>query len=185
LGSTLSIALEGNREPVSIVVSYEPEPGQRPAPPGPTLTQLAQRLGWTVTDGDLPGSRRQLVCYTGERCASVLIIDDNQGLVNLLQRYLTDQACRVLTAVNAQEGLRLAQEATPDAILLDVMMPGMQGWEVLQRLHNDPLTVSIPVIVCSVINEPELAQALGAALFLPKPIRQVDVLAALHQLAIV
>ena len=119
------------------------------------------------------------------RCPTVLIIDDNEGLVNLLERYLTDRACRVITAANGQEGWQLAQTTLPDAIVLDVMMPEIDGWEVLQRLRNDPQTANIPVIVCSVVIEPDLAQALKASLFLPKPVRRVDVLDALRQLGVV
>jgi CheY-like chemotaxis protein len=91
----------------------------------------------------------------------------------------------VVVAVNGEEGLRLAQEVLPDAIVLDVMMPEMQGWEVLQRLHSDPPTASIPVVVCSVINNPELAEALGASLFLPKPVSRLDVLNALRKFGVV
>jgi CheY-like chemotaxis protein len=115
----------------------------------------------------------------------VLVIDDNEGLVSLLQRYLTDQTCRVVAATSGEEGLRLAQQLRPAAIVLDVMMPVMHGWEVLQRLRAHQQTTDIPVIICSVFNNPELAQALGATLFLPKPIRQEEILAALARLSVV
>jgi CheY-like chemotaxis protein len=115
----------------------------------------------------------------------VLIIDDNAGLVNLLQRYLSDRACRVTAAANGLEGLALARKIRPDAIVLDIMMPEMDGWEVLQRLRNDPQTTHIPVIICTVVAEPDLAQALKASHFLPKPVRQVEVLDALRQLGVV
>jgi CheY-like chemotaxis protein len=69
--------------------------------------------------------------------------------------------------------------------VLDVMMPGMDGWEFLQRLRNQPTTASIPVIVCSVINNPGLAYSLNASLFLPKPVSRRDVLDALRQLNVV
>jgi CheY-like chemotaxis protein len=65
------------------------------------------------------------------------------------------------------------------------MMPEMDGWEFLQRLRARPQTAATPVIVCSVINDPELAYSLGASLFLPKPIGRDDVLVALHQLGVV
>ena len=115
---------------------------------------------------------------------TVLVIDDNDGLVKLVQRYLTDRDCRVIAATNGEEGLRLAQELLPDAIVLDVMMPEMDGWELLQRLRNRPQTATIPVIICSVISDPELAYSLGAALSLPKPISRRDVMDALHQLGV-
>jgi CheY-like chemotaxis protein len=61
-----------------------------------------------------------------------------------------------------------------------VMMPGMDGWEVLQRLRNHPDTQHIPVIICSVFNDPELAYALGASSFLSKPVRREDIIKALR-----
>jgi CheY-like chemotaxis protein len=62
------------------------------------------------------------------------------------------------------------------------MMPEMDGWELLQRLRNHPQTADIPVVICSVINNPDLAYSLGASLFLPKPVSRDDVLEALRQL---
>jgi Amt family ammonium transporter len=73
----------------------------------------------------------------------------------------------------------------PAAIVLDIMMPGMHGWDVLQRLRASRQSADIPVIICSVINNPDLAQALGASIFLPKPIRQEEILAALDRLGVV
>ena len=79
----------------------------------------------------------------------------------------------------------MAEEASPDAIVLDVMMPGMHGWEFLQRLRNQPQTRDIPVLVCSIINNPTLAYSLGASLFLAKPVSRDGVLNALRQLGVV
>ena len=147
--------------------------------------QMAERLRWTVEQRDRVDGLRIVTLRLTARGPVVLIIDDNEGLVNLLGRYLTEQACRVVAAADGQEGLRLTQELLPDAIVLDVMMPGMHGWEVLQRIRNHPQTAEIPVIICSVVNNPELAQALGASTFLPKPVRQEDVLAALGRVGVV
>ena len=149
------------------------------------VAQLANRVGWTVEQKDGLDGIRTVTLRMTARGPTVLVIDDNEGLIDLLKRFLADQACWVITATNGQEGLRLAQELLPDAIVLDVMMPGMHGWEVLQRIRTHPQTANIPVIVCSVINNPELAQALGASLFLPKPVRQDNVLTALSQLGVV
>ena len=149
------------------------------------VAQLADRLGWVVEQGERPEGSRTLTLRMARRGPAILVIDDNEGLVRLVERYLTDHAYRVVPAVDGQEGLRLAQDLLPDAIVLDVMMPGMHGWEVLQRLRNHPKTGGIPVIICSVFNNPELAYSLGASFFLPKPISRDDVLDALRQLNVV
>ncbi len=152
---------------------------------GPTVKRLADQLGWSVR-GER-GGEGDIILRTHmiPRCPTILIIDDNEGLVELLMRYLSQRACRVIAAEDGHNGLRLAQEAAPEAIVLDMMMPGMSGWEVLQRLQNDPQTAHIPVVVCSVVANPELVQALGASVFLPKPVRQQDVLDALRRLDVV
>jgi CheY-like chemotaxis protein len=149
------------------------------------VTQLADRLGWTVRQEDRPGGTRAIVVLITDHCPTVLVIDDNEGLVELLEDYLAGHACRVRAATSGPEGLRLAHETVPDAVVLDVMMPEMDGWELLQRLRNHPQTASIPVIICSVINNPDLAYSLGASLFLPKPVSRDDVLNALRQLSVV
>lgn len=148
------------------------------------IAQLADRLGWSIDQSDRTDGRRIVFIHIAAQGPTVLVIDDNEGLVNLLQRYLTDQNCRVAAATDGLVGLRLAQELRPNVIVLDVMMPGTHGWEVLQRLRADRDTADIPVIICSVINNPDLAQALGASIFLAKPVRQHDILAALNRLQI-
>ncbi len=149
------------------------------------VTELAEQLRWEVTQRDAEDGARCVVIQAALSGPLVLVIDDNEGLVSLLQRYLTDQACRVVVATTGAEGLRLALELHPAAIVLDIMMPDMHGWAVLQELRAHRQTAQIPVIICSVINNPDLARALGAAMFLPKPVRQDDILAALAQLGIV
>jgi CheY-like chemotaxis protein len=183
---TLSLTLIADEEQVFLTLHYTLQPGAVNTPVvNGVIAQLVKRLGWTARQEDRPGDIRTVVLYVTARCPTVLVIDDNEGLVQLLDDYLTGQACRILAATSAQEGLRLAQELVPDAIVLDVMMPEMDGWELLQRLQTYPQTATIPVIICSVINNPDLAYSLGATLFVPKPVRQADVLAVLHQLSVV
>lgn len=99
----------------------------------------------------------------------VLVIDDNEGMSNLIERFLSEEACKVLSVTNAEEGLRLASELLPDAIVLDILMPGIDGWELLQRLRTQTCTCTIPVIVCSIFDDAELAYALGASFFCTSP----------------
>jgi CheY-like chemotaxis protein len=79
----------------------------------------------------------------------------------------------------------MARSLQPQAIALDAMMPDVDGWEILQALQADPATRHIPVLVCSVWEEPQLAFSLGAAGFLKKPITQRELLAALQRLGLV
>jgi CheY-like chemotaxis protein len=76
--------------------------------------------------------------------------------------------------------LTLARELTPQLILLDVMMPGRDGWTALGQLREHPQTQHIPIIVCSIVSQRELALALGAVAFLRKPVSREDLLAALN-----
>jgi len=149
------------------------------------LAQLIERLGWAVRQTAQSDGIRVISLQMTRQGPTVLVIDDNEGLVELLNRYLTGHACQVLAATGGQEGLQLSQQMLPDAIILDVMMPEMDGWELLQRLRTHPQTAATPVIICSVFNDPELAYSLGASLFLSKPVNRNEVLAALRQLGIV
>ncbi|MCG8352254.1 MAG: response regulator [Chloroflexales bacterium] len=79
----------------------------------------------------------------------------------------------------------MAHELGPDVVVLDVMMPEMDGWEVLQRLRANASNRDLPIIVCSVFDDPELARSLEASLVLPKPIGRDDILTALRQFDVV
>ena len=110
---------------------------------------------------------------------TVLVVDDNPDVATVLRRYLETAAFDVLVASNGADGLRLAQETHPSAITLDVMMASQDGWETLQLLKNDPTTRDIPVIICSVLREEELARILGASALLLKPVTRMELLSAL------
>jgi CheY-like chemotaxis protein len=80
---------------------------------------------------------------------SVLIVDDEESARYLLKRLMSELPVRVTEAASGVEGLRLAAEQRPEAIFLDLKMPGMSGWAVLDSLKSDPLTRDIPVIMIS------------------------------------
>jgi CheY-like chemotaxis protein/anti-sigma regulatory factor (Ser/Thr protein kinase) len=111
---------------------------------------------------------------------TVLVIDDEPAVRDLMQRFLSREGFRVVTAAGGEEGLRLARELRPDAITLDVMMPGLDGWAVLTALKADPSVADIPVIMLTIVDDKNLGYALGASDYLTKPIereRLVTVLA--------
>lgn len=113
---------------------------------------------------------------------TVLIIDDNVDLAGLFQNWLDQQGFSVVVAHSAREGIELAKAVNPFAITLDLMMPDQDGWDVLQILSTQPATSHIPVIVCSVLRQEDLALSLGASSFLLKPITKHDLLSRLEEL---
>jgi CheY-like chemotaxis protein len=113
----------------------------------------------------------------------LLVVEDNEAVIRAFRRYLAGYNYQVIGATTGAEALRLAREASPAVITLDVMMPDQDGWEILQLLKNDPTTQHIPVIICSVLEDPELAHSLGAIACLRKPVTQADLLSALNNLS--
>jgi CheY-like chemotaxis protein len=113
----------------------------------------------------------------------LLVVEDNEAVIRAFRRYLTGYNYQVIGATTGAEALRLARETRPAVVTLDIMMPHQDGWEVLQSLKNDPATQHIPVIICSVLEDPELAHSLGAVAYLRKPVTQADLLSALNDLA--
>lgn len=105
-----------------------------------------------------------------EEKKTILVVDDDRSVVNVLSSYFKEWGYQVIRAVNGEEALRLASTHLPFLITLDIIMPGMDGWEVLQRLKEDSATASIPVIIVSISHEQEVGMALGASAYIIKPV---------------
>jgi CheY-like chemotaxis protein len=115
--------------------------------------------------------------YTAQR--TVLIVDDNRDILELFDRYLKPHDYAVITVDLPGEVLSRARSVRPTAIVLDLMMPDQDGWDLMQTLQNHPETRTIPIVVCSVLRQRELALSLGATAFLEKPISEDRVLSVL------
>jgi signal transduction histidine kinase/DNA-binding response OmpR family regulator/streptogramin lyase len=107
---------------------------------------------------------------TGRQQSLVLVIDDDPTTRDLMARSLAADGFQVETASDGKAGLALAAKLKPAVITLDVMMPELDGWAVLSALKADPALADIPVILASVVDDPNLAFALGAADYFTKPI---------------
>ena len=107
---------------------------------------------------------------TGSGTRTVLVIDDDPAVRDLMMRFLGRMGYRCLVAATGAEGLRLARKVRPDIITLDVVMPGMDGWDVLSRLKADPDISQIPVIMITIVDHEAMGIARGAANYLVKPI---------------
>jgi len=138
--------------------------------PDPLLV-LAQAGGAEVSLQALPTGhllRFSLPAEGGEW--TVVIVEDNEELAALFARYLARRGYRVVEIADPTTALQRMAAEQPDAVVLDVMMGGVDGWEILQRLRADPRLGHVPVAVCSVLDEAELAQSLGADEYLKKPV---------------
>jgi PAS domain S-box-containing protein len=128
------------------------------------------RLPAEVRDPTAEPVRTTVSQPQAEGASTVLVIDDDATVRDLLQRFLGKEGFHVVSASGGEEGLHLARELRPDAITLDVMMPGMDGWAVLSALKADPDMSDIPVIMLTIVDDKNLGYTLGAADYLTKPI---------------
>jgi CheY-like chemotaxis protein len=102
------------------------------------------------------------------------------GLVHLNDELYLDTS-PLVAASNGQEAFALAAEVRPDVVMLDLLLEGEDGLDVLSQLRATPATEMVPVIVCSVFRERALARSLGATAFLSKPFTQAELLSALRE----
>ena len=110
---------------------------------------------------------------------SIVVIEDDRPSLDLLTAYLSGAAIRVVAAREGTSGLEAVRREQPSAVLLDIRMPGIDGWEVLRALKADTRTEHIPVVVVSIVDERSRGAALGAAGYLVKPVSRDDLMSAL------
>jgi DNA-binding response OmpR family regulator len=108
---------------------------------------------------------------------SVLVVDDETDIREAVAELLADEGYQVLDAADGEEALRKARAFHPDVVLLDLMMPGMNGWEFCAQRKGDPDLASIPVIVLSALGR---VQGIDAAGYLQKPFELDDLLTAVR-----
>src|SRR5919107_1654306 len=114
----------------------------------------------------------------------ILVVDDTPQNVRLLEAILIPRGYTVVGAASGQQALDLVAEALPDIVLLDIMMPGMDGHEVCRRLRADPTTALLPVVMVTASGDQNKVKALdsGADDFIPKPVNQTELLARVRSL---
>ena len=110
----------------------------------------------------------------------VLVVDDNADALSLFLRYTNGTRYRVIGTQDPGRVLSLAEEHSPQVVVLDVMMPRVDGWMELGRLRQHPLTERVPIVVCTILPQEKLALSLGASAFLKKPVTRQAFLPALH-----
>ncbi len=189
-GGSLTVA--GDLRAGRVYLQVESRPGAQTGSALPAnrleVLELARRLvelsGGTLEllEGDAHRPLAAQVTFPAVEQATVLVIDDNLDTLQLLSRYLEGTRYRFAGTAEPQKALELAEQLAPQIIVLDVMLPGVDGWELLARLHGHPKTHSVPIIVCTILPHEDLALALGAAALIRKPVTQLAFLAALDRL---
>ncbi len=125
---------------------------------------------------------RSIIERTGP---TVLLVEDDTHAIDLLTLYLNAANFNIAIARDGEEGLTMARHLHPSAIILDIMLPHMDGWDFLAQAKADPDITNIPVIIVSILDERGKGIALGAAEYLVKPANRNDLLAALRHLTLV
>lgn len=182
-GDRVTVEVKPFAENVQLSFTYRPRiPPSRLEPQNPyeVAAQILDSLGipWYQKEGE-NGTARIIVSIPLAQQRNILVIDDNQGIIALFRRYLRQHAYRVHGATSAAEALELLDRLLPDVIILDIMMPDQDGWEVLDTLRARPDGQRPHIIVCSIVNDPQLAAALGADAFLNKPASRAQLLQTL------
>ena len=113
---------------------------------------------------------------------TILAVDDDPSVIYVLKKYLEGEGYQVVPAHNGAEAIRLAKEVKPFAITLDIMIPGKDGWEVINELKGDPATEHIPIVVISILDNKSLGFSLGVTEYLTKPVERDTILNALGRL---
>jgi CheY-like chemotaxis protein len=127
------------------------------------------------------GAYALLIRLPAVRFVTVLAVDDNNDILQLLVRYTAGTRYAVVTCTNPAAVSSMAARLNPAVITLDVMMAGVDGWQLIRQLRGDPQTAHIPIVVCSVLAQEELARSLGVDEYVRKPVSQEAYLAALDR----
>jgi CheY-like chemotaxis protein len=141
------------------------------------LTPFSGRVIWQ-------GDQAAIVLTTPSLAGTpILLIDDNPDAHQLFRRYVENTRFRLITAAHRPEAMSIVEQMPVHGLVLDIMMPTVDGWDLLSQWRHHPATQTIPVAVCTILPQKELAQVLGAALFIQKPVAQETFLRALDELA--
>ncbi|HEV7215461.1 MAG TPA: response regulator [Chloroflexota bacterium] len=123
----------------------------------------------------------EIVFSLPRRRSLILLVDDDPDFARLFERCLAGSPYTMATLPAGEDAVARTRALRPDYVVLDVFLPSQDGWEVLQRLKNDPATREVPVLICSALANPSLARTLGAAGCLPKPVTPRALLGALDR----
>jgi CheY-like chemotaxis protein len=183
-----TVTISAHKLPVSVELSLQvsaKNPSEEEYPETATSLQIAGELAH-ISGGRLyvnaPGDPFfiRLVLPALEQYP-VLVVDDNEDSLELFKRYSAGSRYGLVCTRDTDPVLELVESIRPRIIVLDIMMPKENGWIVLGRLRQQPLSAEIPIIICTILPQEKLALSLGASAFLKKPVSRQAFLQALDQ----
>ncbi len=145
-----------------------------------TASELMRHLKAEMNWKDEPA---QIMVAFKREIHNILIVDDNPDTVSLFKRYLVNQPYRLISAAGEGEARAIARGQPLMCVILDVMLPGKDGWQILQSYKGHPATADIPILICSVLEMEDLANSLGADGYLKKPPARAELLSMLSRWA--
>lgn len=114
----------------------------------------------------------------------ILVIDDNPDTLQLFERYCSNTRYQFISCPDPSDVINLAIEQSPDIIIIDVMMPRIDGWQIMSRLRMHPMIGSTPIIICTILPLQELALSLGATAYIQKPVNRQEFLKMLEKISL-
>jgi CheY-like chemotaxis protein len=166
------------------ILSEEVEPAQEELTRNSGLqvaNQLVEHAGGWLTIENGAGFAMITIAIPVLEQIPVLVIDDNADTLQLFQRYAQGTRFSVICTQNPEEAKKLVETHRPRIVLLDLMMPEVDGWELLARLRQMHPPSQMALVICSILPQESLARALGASGFLQKPVLPQDFLNTLEQ----
>ena len=167
-GTGLGLAITKNFcQMMGARLEVDSEPGEGTTfwvkvPRSEALSEEQRATGEPATDPSGP--------IQSTKAREILLIDDDPHVHEMVRRLLEERDVSVYSAIDGEEGVQLARQTEPDLIVVDILMPGLNGWDVLGMLKAESETANIPVIVTSIVREKSTAFSLGADDYLVKPI---------------
>lgn len=130
-----------------------------------------RRQGYTGLSSPVHGQQKQ---------EKILLVDDDRAFLELAERLLLKEGYSPIATDAPESVLQIARTVRPTAIFVDILMPGLSGWDVLATLKSDPVTAAIPVVMLSVLDDPQKARDHGAEILMTKPLDTQKLRQALH-----
>lgn len=149
-------------------------------PGDPLLQELLSQFDGSLTVEQSENHTGLMLALDAAPPLRVLVVDDNEDLHHFYRRFVANTRYQIISLTDGKDLLEKLAEVQPDAVVLDVMLPNVDGWELLAQLRQHPLGQRLPVLVCSVIQEETLARALGATAYIRKPVGRSSLLQALN-----